>query len=1142
MASDISRKLFNPKKHYSGVLMQQGRVQLDSDWNEQLDLQLHRTHVETRDVIGNNGVPKKEDHFKITANANGFSIAKGHMYVGGLLCKLDHTVSYVNQPYYPNPSNPFIPISSPPASPPESPPGSPPSSPPTSQLDGTCIVYIDAWQREINYLDDPLIQEVALGEADTTTRLQNVWQVKILKTSVEDADCTTNVPEWNDLIAPVSGTLNVRATQLAGSDDPCILAPTAGYRRLENQLYRIEVQKGGDGTNATFKWSRDNASVETRITQISGSILLVEEVGKDEILGFAAGDWVEIADVESSLNRTPYPLVQIQSVDAARREITLVSSPPVSTGDLKLRLWNQSGPTATANGIAVTSGWIDLEGGIQVEFSTGTYHAGDYWLVPARTATGEVEWPPFEIPNTNPIAQAPAGVHHHFCKLAMVYIENGVVIQVEDCRPLFPSLTEICAEDICYDDSNCTSLQADSVQQAIDLLCAANDLRLHHKLLHGYGVVCGLKLKCGPDRQSVLVAEGYALDCEGNIIQVKKGPKVYPLLAEAFKKEIYQGGDEKFCLSISGYGADGPVIDVEVYKKKSFWEEILEGGIWQKFYEECIEDLILFFTDQLSLSLSDTPPVTLEQRRITTLLNLFIQILNASKGRYIFVSGQRDPGRMDRECGTGSNESKSEDKLLWCFYNALKEKIASETFCAMFDGDTPFPDYILDPGLDTIFGPPLKTHIKLKLHPSGTYAFTAGLNGNIYVYDLKTKEYVHAVPFPVPSNVEIKDITLNKDGKILYAVGLIDGKDTVFAMGDVKSNGNINWRPNSVKCAIKYISLAVGSAGQLYAVGKGQGLYEIVGLGTNAFSQNQVLAFNATGLMTLSTTEQRAFAAAHSSPIGTESESFVTILNINLNTKVIDSSYPFEGKDLENDILYNKDTLYATGENGGKRQLGHLLVGSEVSFTPVDLDNDSQAIRMALMSSQDLGDHLLLSLSNLYKVVRISIPNNPANAHVLDTKFRIPVQFSPLGIVVGPEGKLAYVLNAIVNTLTEINIPLTFHNAPAPDYTMEPPLNLATYRDNVIQAYSDLLSHLLDHLKDCFCDQYLIDCPECGPDDKIYLGVVEVRKDQVYHICNFTKRKYVKTFDAYGLWLSTVPILPLVKKAFAEFCCMVIKP
>ena len=34
---DLTRSTFRAYRHYSGVRMQQGRVQLDADWNEQLD-------------------------------------------------------------------------------------------------------------------------------------------------------------------------------------------------------------------------------------------------------------------------------------------------------------------------------------------------------------------------------------------------------------------------------------------------------------------------------------------------------------------------------------------------------------------------------------------------------------------------------------------------------------------------------------------------------------------------------------------------------------------------------------------------------------------------------------------------------------------------------------------------------------------------------------------------------------------------------------------------------------------------------------------------------------------------------------------------------------------------------------------------
>ncbi len=90
MASDITRKLFDQKKHYSGVIHQQGRVTIDTDPNEQLDIQLYRTHTQTKDVVGKAGVPKKNDGFRISLDAAlGIVIKPGRIYVEGLLCELE---------------------------------------------------------------------------------------------------------------------------------------------------------------------------------------------------------------------------------------------------------------------------------------------------------------------------------------------------------------------------------------------------------------------------------------------------------------------------------------------------------------------------------------------------------------------------------------------------------------------------------------------------------------------------------------------------------------------------------------------------------------------------------------------------------------------------------------------------------------------------------------------------------------------------------------------------------------------------------------------------------------------------------------------------------------------------------------------
>ncbi|HYJ79139.1 MAG TPA: hypothetical protein VEW03_06045, partial [Longimicrobiaceae bacterium] len=112
----------------------------------------------------------------------------------------------------------------------------------------------------------------------------------------------------------------------------------------------------------------------------------------------------------------------------------------------------------------------------------------------------------------------------------------------------------------------------------------------------------------------------------------------------------------------------------------------------------------------------------------------------------------------------------------------------------------------------------------------------------------------------------------------------------------------------------------------------------------------------------------------------------------------------------------------------------------------------------------------------------------------------------------------------------------------APLFTAEPPATLAAYRQAIIAAYADLLKGLAQYLKDCFCDRFLVDCPSCDENDKIYLGCVEIVDGDVYKICNFSKRHYVKSFRTYGYWLSAIPLLPLVKKAFAELCCTVLNP
>ncbi len=440
MKADTTRRTFQSWKHYRSVLMQQGRVQLDADWNEQIEIAAHRVETGAIDEIGPCGAPMHEAGFHLVASANDLSaqektlpenqnppalssngdflISGGRYYVDGILCENEQIVSFTHQLDLPN-------------------------TQPVAQA-GTYLAYLDVWPRHITALEDPHIREVALGGPDTATRVKTVWQVKLFRAGDVSlaATCSTVFNTWNDQISPGTGKLAAQAATSAPSNNPCVVAPGAGYRRLENQHYRVEVHDAGTLGTATFKWSRDNGSIVTKWESQDVNNLTVSSIGRDKVLNFASGQWVELTDDTHELLGTTGTLVQL--VKAEGNVLTI--NPATATGPTnltnfptnpKVRRWDMSGllkPTTTS--------WIDLEDGVQVQFASGTFKTGDYWLIPARTATANVEWP--TDPNTNlPIAQLPQGIHHHYCRLSIMKFDGTKWTSVTDCRDLFPPLTEL---------------------------------------------------------------------------------------------------------------------------------------------------------------------------------------------------------------------------------------------------------------------------------------------------------------------------------------------------------------------------------------------------------------------------------------------------------------------------------------------------------------------------------------------------------------------------------------------------------------------------------------------------------------------------------------------------------------------------
>ena len=185
--------------------------------------------------------------------------------------------------------------------------------------DGALLVYLDAWERHVSYVQNPWIREVALGGPDTCVRSQLVAQIKIAHdlnlpaSELEKETLPVLKSVLEDRYQPYNrGWLRARLKPVdTGSADPCMCHPDARFRGSENQLYRVEIHQPGQaappgittpaaapasGSNSTFKWSRNNGCDVYPVITVSGTQVQLESIGRDERSYLKSGDWVELLD------------------------------------------------------------------------------------------------------------------------------------------------------------------------------------------------------------------------------------------------------------------------------------------------------------------------------------------------------------------------------------------------------------------------------------------------------------------------------------------------------------------------------------------------------------------------------------------------------------------------------------------------------------------------------------------------------------------------------------------------------------------------------------------------------------------------------------------------------------------------------
>lgn len=466
---DFTRDTYDKSKHFLRVLMQQGRVQLDADFNEQTSILLNRLQTLAKDIFGLQGGPEHNCGFEFIATeeqinninhlndeeklklkqllqSQSYLISKGNYYVDGILCENEEFVSYSQQPDF----QPEL------------------IDPCQVQLKGaTYLAYLDVWERHITPIEDYddrkiNIREVALGGADTATRSKLVWQVK-LKQLKEDKDIETVAKQvtkdrdyfysllGQELIKPGEGKIIARVTKPSstGTNNPCVIPFNSKFRGTENHLYRAEiftVPTVNNKNQLSFVWSRENSSIVFPIvtsaeSNSSAIALTLEHLGKDKDCSLSVGDWLEIVDDDYVLGNSDRQLLKVEQVDRIQNQVIL-------SGDAKnktllpekhplLRRWDSK--EVKVNLSEVNNKWFPLEDGIEIQFQADTqnnsYQVGDYWLIPVRTATGNVEWPKLKNKEgkLEPQSQPPHGIAHYYAPLAVIS-GNPNNVTLHDCR------------------------------------------------------------------------------------------------------------------------------------------------------------------------------------------------------------------------------------------------------------------------------------------------------------------------------------------------------------------------------------------------------------------------------------------------------------------------------------------------------------------------------------------------------------------------------------------------------------------------------------------------------------------------------------------------------------------------------------
>jgi hypothetical protein len=463
------------KSNFNGVLHQQGKVLLDSDWNAQTSINNNWQDTAGRDIIGAGiaAIPAEEpDGFKVTAaavinNRVDITVKPGRAWVDGLLVYLDgdndvHRIATYLEP----------PIQDPAASESTIAPGV------------RDAVILEIWREAVNGFQMPeTLIEPALGGPDTTERVHTAMAFRLFR--LADGDNCNNIEDKLKDDFSKKGKLKVSLQPTTVINGDCPVTRGGGYTGFEHNLYRIEIAKVDSGV-PMFKWSQfngglvgrgifDAANNKATITANLQAIVTsdikefyLEAIEYDSDLGY----WKVTYGAKVALNNENELELPATPATPMFGSIPPATTPAGEENHVFFRLWNDIRLVADFPKAVAPAEPVELRDGIRLEFeqpAAANYIPGDYWTFPVRAGGIKndqvlIDWKP------------PAGVHYHRAPLAIVNWNSNRDVSfeegdVEDCRDIFPPLTN---QTICCSfkvgDGRSSHGDFDSIEEAVKRL------------------------------------------------------------------------------------------------------------------------------------------------------------------------------------------------------------------------------------------------------------------------------------------------------------------------------------------------------------------------------------------------------------------------------------------------------------------------------------------------------------------------------------------------------------------------------------------------------------------------------------------------------------------------------------------------